>query len=400
MSGSEDITSSRVPPTQLDTTRAQHIAAQQAARGMLIAQEESEIGLQSLADYGPGEFNPIMMARRFESMENKRKRITKEEEAEKTARKEKDVVEVQKIEEISEQASRKNPELQARSLMLLRSRISQQDNREDIYRKVMDMFHHDFSLADDALDFLLQTTDGNLAEEVRQAKEHLNARYGPEVRAGKNIAQQAREFSQQGLGTPTGLRNLYREVTGNPRDANTLFDELTGKFNYDKMKSVVDFLLHSMGSDLKSKGPSIDRGELYRLLSETRKLQSILGIFRFFQSRMNLILSAFERQSLELPMRLTFEMLAKQFMKLIQERYPSADKILQIAAQMGLSDDLLAQVIIYTQMRDGIRQVAPRLFRSEQHRHDTLNAFIDAIEELDEQLEEDEEEKEEEDEKK
>lgn len=385
----QDISPSRIQPTHLDTARAQQAAAQRAARGMIIEQEESAEGFQSWIDEGA--FNPIMMARRFDALENKRKRTLKEEEAEKTERKEKEIVEVQKLEEVSDQFARKNPELQTRSLLLLRSRITLRDNKDEILRKVLEMYP-DFSLADEALDFLLQTTEGSLAQEVRLAKEELNAKYGREIKAGKNIAEQAREFSSQGLGTPTGLRNLYREVTGNPRDSNTLFNELTAKFNYDKMKTVIDFLLHSMGGDLKSKGPSIDRGELYRLLTETRKLQGILGIFRFFNSRMNLIMSAFERQGIKLPMLLTFEMLAKQFMKIIQERYPSADKILQLAAQLGISEELLAQIIIYTQMRDGIRQVAPKLFRNEQHRQDTLNAFIDAIEDLDEQLEEEDEE--------
>lgn len=396
MSG-EDLSSSRIPPTQLDAIRAQQVAAQRAARGMAIIQEESAENFQSWVDEGA--FNPLIMARRFETLEHKRKRIAKEEEAEKTERKEKVIVEVQKLEEISDQFSRKNPELQTRSLLLLRSRISQGDTKDDILRKVLEMYP-DYSLADDALDFLLSTTDGGLADEVRLAKEELNMLHGREVKAGKNIAEQAREFSKQGLGTPTGLRNLYREVTGNPREAGTLFNELTAQFNYDKMKTVIDFLLHSMGGDLKSKGPSIDRGELYRLLTESRKLQSILGIFRFFKSRMNLIMSAFERQGLQLPMRLTFEMLAKQFMKVIQERYPSADKILQLASQLGISEELLAQIIIYTQMRDGVRGVAPRLFRSDQHRQDMLSAFIDAIEDLDEQMEEEEEEEKDEEEKK
>ncbi len=385
---SEDLTPSRIQPTHMDASRAQATAAQQASRGMVVAQEESDMGFQSWIDEGA--FNITVMARRFETLENKRKRTSREEEAEKTERKEQ-VQQVERLEEVSEQFSRKNPELQTRSLLLLRARIGQKDTREEILRKVLEMYP-DYSLADEALDFLLETTDGGLASEVRAAKEELNALHGREVKAGRNIAQQAREFSQAGLGTPTGLRNLYREVTGNPRDSNTLFNELTTKFNFDKMKTVIDFLLHSMGGDLKSKGPSIDRGELHRLLSEARKLQAILGIFRFFKSRMNLIGSAFDRQGLQLPTRINFEMLAKQFMKAVQERYPSADKILQLAAQLGLSDEVLAQVIIFTQMRDGIRQTAPKLFKSDQHRQDLLNAFIDAIEELDERLEEGEEE--------
>lgn len=394
MSG-EDI-SSRVQPTHLDANRAHQAASQRAARQEHIAQEESALGLQSWIDEGA--FNPVLMARRFESLENKRRRSLKEEQTEKAQEQDEVVMEVQRIEEVGDEFSRKNPEFQTRSLLVLLARISKQDTKEEILQKVLEMYP-DHSLADDALDFLSQTTDKNLAEKVRQAREEFNTTHGREIRAGKNIAEQAREFSKQGLGTPTGLRSLYREVTGNPRDANTLFNELTAKFNYDKMKTVIDFLLHSMGGDLKSKGPSVDRGELHTLLSETRKLQGILGVFRFFKSRMTLVLSAFERQGLQLPMRVTFELLAKLFMKALQERYPSADKILQLGSQLGLSEELLAQVILLTQMRDGIRQVAPKLFKSDQHRLDLLNAFLDAIEELDERLEEEEEEQEEEEDK-
>lgn len=388
---SEDLSSSRIQPTQLEASKAQQ-ASQQAARGIAVAQEESAEAFQSWVDEGA--FNPLIMARRFETLESKRKRTAKEEEAEKAEKKEDEVVEIQKIEKISDEYSKKNPELQNRTLLLLRARITAADTKDEILHKVLELYS-DFSLADEALDFLLETTHGNLAAEVRKAKEELNNTYGREIRAGKNIAQQAREFSQQGLGSPTGLRNLYREVTGNPRDANTLFTELSTKFNFDKMKTLIDFLLHSMGGDLKSKGPSIDRGELHRLLTEARKLQAILGIFYFFQSRMSLITSAFQRQGMELPMRITFELLAKLFMKAIQERYPSGDKILQLGSQLGLSDELLAQVILFTQMRDGMRQVAPKLFKNDQHRQDLLNAYIDAIEELDERLEEEEEESEE-----
>ena len=391
---SEEISSSRVPPAQLDTMRAQQAAAQKAMIGMAVAQEESSEDFQSWIDEGA--FNPTLMSRRFEALESKRKRASKEEEVEKMERK-KEIGEVERIEKAGEQFNRKNPELQVRSLLLLRSRITSSDNQDDILRKVLEMYP-DYSLADDALDFLLETTDGSLAGEVRLAKEALNSLHGREVKAGKNIAQQAREFSSQGLGTPSGLRNLYREVTGNPRDANTLFNELTAKFDYDKMKTIIDFLLHSMGSDLKSKGPSIDRAELHRLLTEARKLQSILGVFRFFKSRMDLIQGALERQGKQTT--LTFEALAKNFMKILQERYPSTDKILQLAAALGLSEELVAQVIIFTQMRDGIRQIAPKLFKSDQHRQDLLAAFIDAIEELDERLEEENEEEEDKEEEK
>jgi type III secretion protein W len=386
----DDLSTQRIQQIKLDAQRAQIAAAQRAALQIEAVQEDSEQMFQTWSD--DTMFNPAAMARRFESLETRRKRTTKEEAVEKEQ--ETAVLEVQEIDQITDEFSRKNPELQTRALQLLRTRISPKDTKEEILQKVLEMYP-DPSLADEALDYLEQTSRGGFADEIRRAREDLNARYGREINAGKNIAQQAREFSQQGLGSPSGLRNLYRDVTGNPRDANTLFNELTTQFAYEKMKTVIDFLLHSMGGDLKSKGPSIDRGELHQLLSEARKLQGILGVFRFFHSRMPLILAAFERQGMQLPMRLTFEMLAKQFMRMIQERYPSADKILQLGSQLGLSEEIIAQIILLTQMRDGIRQIAPRLFRSDQHRQDLLNAFMDAIEELDERIEEEEEEEEE-----
>ncbi len=380
---------SRIPPIQMETAKARQAAMERSMMKMMITQEVSQEGFQDWIDSGV--FNPTLMSRRFESLESKRRRSNKEEEAEKAEKKQKEVTQVERIEKTAQEFQRQNKEFQIQSLLILRERINLMDTKEEILRKVLEMYP-DYSLADEALDFLLQTSDGELAEKVRQARADLNKTYGREVKAGKNIAEQAREFSEKGLGTPTGLRDLYREVTGNPRDPNTLFNELTLQFTYEDMKTVIEFLLHSLGGDLKSKGPSIDRGELHRLLSETRKLQSILALFVFFKSRMKLIQSAFQRSDLTLPVVVTFELMAKQFMRMVQERYPSADKIIQLAVPLNIPEDVLAQIILFTQMRDAIRQTAPRLFKSEQQKQDLLTAFIDAIEELDESLEEEEEE--------
>jgi len=56
------------------------------------------------------------------------------------------------------------------------------------------------------------------------------------------------------------------------------------------------------------------------------------------------MLSSFERLGTPYPARLTFEVLARQFMKFIQERYPNADKVLQLAAALGISEELAAQI--------------------------------------------------------
>jgi len=379
----EDIHASRI--------QQMHLQSQQILPPSLleIYQEESDAKFQEWAD--EASFSPTLIARKFEQLELKTRRQARKEEADKTEKKEEgEHLVVQEVQAISEQFERKNPELEARPLQLLRARIKLQDTKEEILEKVLEMYP-DFSLADEALEFLLRTTKGELSVKVGLARATLNETYGREVRAGRNMAEQAREFSSKGLGTPTGLRGLYRDITGNPRDSNTLFNELSSKFEYEKMKTLISFLLHALGSDLKSKGPSIDHAELHRLITETRKLQAILGIFRFFKGRMALIAAAFARAGLSLPAGLSFEALAKLFMKFLQERYPAPEKVLQLAIQLGLAEEWLGQIIIFTQMRDGIRGVAPKLFKSEQHRQDVLKSYIDAIEDLDELLEEDDE---------
>ena len=249
-------------------------------------------------------------------------------------------------------------------------------------------------LADDALEFLVSTTPQNstIGRKLYEARSELNNIYSREIKAGRNINEEAREFSAKGLGSPTALRDLYRDITGNPRSPTDLFEELNKQFNFEELGTVMKFILHSLGSDMKSRGPSIPRQELQRLFTGSRTMQAILGIYKFFQSRMSLIGGQFNKEELDLPPRLTYELLAKQFVKMIVERYPSADKILKLAVMLGISDEELAQIIIFTQYRDGIRAVSPRLFKSEKQRQDILLALLDTLSELEDMLDEDEEE--------
>ncbi len=386
----EDFSTSPIDPTESARIQKQE---QAAARKLAISQEASQIAMTQYADEAA--FNPVTMSKRFQSLEERLRK--KDIEKKDAAKVEEDFAIVEQVEEVSEGFEKRNPELTAKGLQLLYSQIKEGDTTEDIIRKVM-KGHPDYSLADESLDFLDQTTKGDIQSKVRQAKENLNATYGREIRAGRNIASQAREFSQAGLGSPTGLRDLYRDITGNPRDATTLFNEMHDQFSYEKMNKAIDFLLHSLGADLKSKGPSIAPGELHRLMTESRNLLAILWVYRFFKGRMDLVNGAFERAGMLLPARITFEMLAKMFVQFLMERYPSMDKVFQLALKMGISADVLAQIILLSQMRDAVRGVAPKLFRTEQHRHDVLMSFIEALEELEEQVEEEEEIEEEEEE--
>jgi type III secretion protein W len=365
----------------------------QAANALVIQEQvASEESLMSFAELG-SEFNPVAMGRNFKELQNQPKKETElasvsQEELE---------ADSESSQKIAEQFNKKNPELNVKSLLLLKTTVSQNDTTEQILAKVKSTYP-DPSLADEALDFLIDASKSNgaLKSKLTTTKEEFNQTSGREIRAGKNIQQAAREFAKEGLGNPNALRDLYRDITGNPREAPALFEELSTSFPFPKMKMVIDFILHSLGQDMKSKGPSISKEELLRLFSETRTMQAILGVYRFFFLRTKLMQGEFKRADLAMPNTVNFQTLSKAFMNIIKDRYPNPQKILSFAKALGISEEMLAKIIVYTQMRDALREVSPKLFKSEQHRQEMLMSFIETLSELEDEMEEEEEEEEEE----
>lgn len=375
--------SKSVGPSQAQQQKLQAKKLQQYTARQIYKKEE-------FSEWAQEGFNPILIRRKFESLKKHSSRAIKigEEQVEDDIER---IEAVEKAEETASRFQRENPELQAKTLLILRGRITIEDSVDTILEKVLE-FYKDPFLADEALRFLLQTTEGELHEKVLQAQKQFHANFEREIKAGRNIALQSREFSKEGLGTPGSLRDMYRDITVNRRDAHTLFDELSSQFKYEKMKTVIDFFLHSLGADLKSKGPSISRGQLSRLIEDTRTLQAILGVYDFFKGRMQLIHSLFEKSGLYPPIFVTFENLSKEFMQLLKERYISPERILHISSILGISEELAAKIIIYSQFRDAIRQIAPKLYRNSKHQKEVYETIIELLEELEEEEEEEEEE--------
>ena len=119
--------------------------------------------------------------------------------------------------EVKEQASKfeqRNPELKASILVLLLSKAKLCRDKEELI-KLVEQFYPDPTQGDEAFDFLLETTVSPFKEMVQEAKEAYNAVHGREIQAGKNIGEEVRKFVTFGLGTPSKLRDLYRDITGN-----------------------------------------------------------------------------------------------------------------------------------------------------------------------------------------
>lgn len=92
---------------------------------------------------------------------------------------------------------------------------------------------------------------------------------------------------------------------------------------------------------------------------------------------------------MKMPAQLTPESLAQAFLELIKDRYPNADKVLKLARPLGIDGDITLQIIVFSQLRDMVRQVSrDYMFRSVQHRDDVYSALIAALEDLEDRLQE------------
>jgi type III secretion protein W len=330
--------------------------------------------------------NPMaaQLKRADKSLESRKATLTKAQ-IEKLEQK---IVSIKESEGSADKFCRQNPEFKKQILLLLLDKIKDAKTKEDVL-EILKQFYPDATLADDALRFLLENTLGDLKKIIEEAKQFHEENFGREIKAGQNIADEVQKYVSAGLGAPTRLRDMYRDITGNPRDPVVLFLEFSDRFPYKELRKVLAFLFHSLGSDLKSQGPSIEPGLLHRLLQEVRSLQAVLGVYQFFLARMKLIAFLFEREGMEMPKNLNFELLAKQFVTLLQERYPTGDKVLQMAGKLGIEKWILAKIIVFSQLRDAIREVAlNQLYRSVQHRDELYNAIIEALENLEEELDE------------
>lgn len=358
--------------------QARHdIARQDAAKSRFIEEIETA-------------FNPDAVEReqsrqsKFKRLETRRKNPTEQ------SRRVKEVGK-RTEEDLAQSYSRRNPELPSDRLRALRQAIQEGQTPEEILAEVSEEFP-DATLADEALEYLEKETEGDLKTSVRNARELLNELKGREVIAGRNIDTVAKSYHQKGLGeNPTQLRELYRDITGNPRDHNTLFSELAKQYPFDQLKLVVAFLLKGLAYDLKSKGPSIQHAELMRLMTDTRNLQSILWVYLFFKGRMKLIKSLYGSYGLEWEDLFDFEKLAKEFINLVEERYPSVMKLLKQLERFGSLEDL-EKIIVLMQYRDAVRQLSPRLYKSLKSRQDLLLVILESLEELEERTTEEEDE--------
>ena len=92
----------------------------------------------------------------------------------------------------------------------------------------------------------------------------------------------------------------------------------------------------------------------------------------------------YAQHQLTYPQELNFEALAQRYIDIVEEKYPSKTKLLNLLSH--LSSQPQAQEILLTQFRDAIRSTSLKIYRSLKHRQDLLLLILEVLEDLDEEL--------------
>jgi type III secretion protein W len=354
------------------------------AQELELIQEASE---EAFEDYAEQLSNPFQ---RFNVQQNLGERVRRTKDKEKTEGEDTALPEaveaVSSVEDAAVRFRKKNEELNDRVLVLLWQRVQGAETSDEVLEIVQE-FYPDPSLADDALDFLIAIEpDVGRKAMIQEAKNKLHQRFEKEIRAGKNIASIAKAFAAKGLETPSSLRALYRYLLDNPKDPTELFEDLASKYSYDQLKDVIRFLVHSVNADLKSLAPSLEPAELRLYMGLCRVLSAILGVYFYFAKSQRAVLKQFQRYGISFPKEVTFESLSRLFCRLVDDRYPNAMKVVQLAPSLHVQGNFIAQLIFFDLFARAVNEVAPRLFRSDATKENLRKALLEATEQLENQI--------------
>ena len=229
----------------------------------------------------------------------------------------------EKLDKGAKEFSDKVSGLDSKSLASIREKIQGESEPEEVLKEIdkVEKYANDPFLRDQVLEFLIETTEGELksvCEQARSANFAENSRVIRQRRRLPKKSEKDRKFSE-----------TYGEIVHEPTDWKNIYDSLKKRYKTSELSSVCYNLLKCVAQENKE-GPTIEKGKLHDIFEEIKHLQAITGVNKFFDSRMDLVYKMYAREGLSVPQHLTPELLFEEFLTMVSDRYFSADRAGQI----------------------------------------------------------------------
>ncbi|SPN73468.1 type III secretion regulator YopN/LcrE/InvE/MxiC,HrpJ-like domain [Chlamydia serpentis] len=337
-------------------------AAKADAAEVIASQEGSEM---NIVQQSQDMTNPAAATRtrkkeeKFKTLESRKKS-----EAGKTEKKA-ETTEDKSDADLADKYTAGNSEISGQELRGLHDTLSDDSSPEEILSILKDKIK-DPALQSLALDYLVQTTSstrGKLKDALIEARNTHTEQLGRTAIGGKNILFASQEYAEQLNVSPSGLRSLYLEVTGNTHTCDQLLSMLQDRYTYKDMAIVSSFLMKGMSTELKRLGPYVPGAQLQVLMTETRNLQAVLTSYDYFEARVPVLLDSLKAEGIQVPENINFVKVAESFHKVINDKFPTASKIEREVRSL-IGDDTESVTGVLNLFFTALRQTSSRLFSS------------------------------------
>ena len=257
--------------------------------------------------------------------------------------------------------------------MLRNLRQMQRSGQQPDIRQLLNMLgegssdpSHQFAMLD-VLEQALGPGDEELAQLVKNAKQHLENTKGPEIKAGINLAQ---EINSQAANPEEmrDLRDLYRsEVLGFSSPQNC-FRSLLASRGAGGLAAGLDFLVKGCSIDIQSATPSQSPEELRRILLDLQCVDVLRTMMDKSDRLLGKMASQFGEQCL-----LNGEGMTGELLDFTEMSFVSATNIANFIAECGIKA-LPAQIYFCTDLIGLFRDLSSRLFAEEEDRGRLIDA--------------------------
>lgn len=211
-----------------------------------------------------------------------------------------------------------------------------------------------------------------LDEALKQSMEE----HGPEIRAGINVSETAKRFSDEGLGKVGELRDFYRDTVLKYEGFTETFKSLQEQFPGPEFRKGLDFLIRAAGSDLQAQGPSIDPNQLKRVVDDLYRLEVLGNTHKSCENLVQRMDSSFQIKS-----KMSGLELMNRILELKDERWLRPDQFRKLCDDAGVKGTQ-AQIYFLRETVSLIKDLPTKVFENMEDR----TKLIDAVQEAHDHL--------------
>ncbi len=300
----------------------------------------------------------------------------------------------EEIEEIVKKAPKINKNRQLETL--LKEILSHTNLTHDAILKKLNKTYKDVSFKYIALQHLhnklekalqraIQTNNIRLANKLTGCLHHIRLALNAilkstskrDLLAGLNVMQIAEEFNMSsGLDDTENLVSFYRDAVLDYKSLSLAYQKLLDKYGVERFFVGIDYLLQALGSDLGSKGSSINPNNLKAIIHDIEQLRTLKQVYQGLHQALKNI----KRLSLVKTHTLCHDVIKK--LLIIQKRRSVDNKFLTdiaASAEIYRSDQ---KIHLFNRVVSLIRELPEKIFMDNKSRDQILEDLQETMDDL------------------